>query len=108
MRDLSRAISEAARASSLQEISVIAFPALARALDACPVFFAITSEDFVRSQAIAGEHREVLGGYLREFLWEDPLIGVALTIPHPVLVVEHHVDRRTIRASRAYHDFHRV
>jgi DNA-binding CsgD family transcriptional regulator len=60
------------------------------------------------SEAIAGEHRDVLGGYLREFLLEDPLIHVALMVPRPVLVVEHHVDRRTVRASRAYHDFHRV
>ena len=108
MRELSLAISEAARASSMQEISAIAFPAFARALDACPVFFAVTSENFFTSQAIAGEHRDVLGGYLREFVLEDPLIHVALTVPWPVLVVEHHVDRRTVRASRAYHDFHRV
>jgi DNA-binding CsgD family transcriptional regulator len=108
MRELSLAISEAARATSLQELGVLAFPALARALDACPVFFAVTSEDFVRSKAIAGEHRGVFNNYLREFLMDDPLIGVALTVPRPVLLVQHHVDRRTLRASRAYHDFHRV
>jgi len=60
------------------------------------------------SEAIAGEHRAVMGGYLREFLLEDPLIHVALMVQRPVLVVEHHVDRRTVRRSRAYHDFHRV
>ena len=108
MRELSLAISEAARARSIEEISAIAFPAFARALDACPVFFAVTAKDFVMSEAIAGEHREVLAGYLREFLLEDPLLHVALEVSRPVLVVEHHVDRRTVRASRAYHDFHRV
>ena len=108
MRELSTAISEAARATSLEEIGVSALPALARALDACPAFFADSSGNFVEAAPIAGEAREELPGYLRRYATEDPLIRVAVVAPQPVVLLEQHVDARSFRASRVYNEFHRV
>jgi DNA-binding CsgD family transcriptional regulator len=108
MGQISLAISEAARASSLEEIGASAFPALAAALGACPAFLAESSGDFVEADAIAGEAREELSGYLRRFASEDPLIRVAVAVSRPVSVLESHVDARTVRASRAYNEFHRA
>jgi DNA-binding CsgD family transcriptional regulator len=108
MRELSLAISEAARAASIREIGLNALPALARALGACPAFLAEAAADFTRSEAIAGEHRAELPAYLRDFTSEDPLIRAAVTASQPVCILEQHVERNTIRASRAYNEFHRV
>jgi len=105
---LSLAISEAAGAATLEEIGNAAFPALARALDACPVFFAESAGNFVESQAIAGEHGDIIPFYLREFLLDDPLFPVALSASAPVTLFEDHLDARTLTASRAYSEFHRV
>jgi hypothetical protein len=70
-----------ARATTLQDIGTLAFPALARALDACPSFLAESAAGFVESTVLAGEHREELPGYLRQFASEDPLIRVAVSVP---------------------------
>jgi DNA-binding CsgD family transcriptional regulator len=107
MRELSLAISEAARANTLEEIGQNALPALARALDACPSFLAEASANFVDSEAIAGEHKDVLSHYLHEFVVDDPLIAIALTRRAPVLILEDHVERRSLLAGRAYNEFHR-
>src|SRR5687767_12391899 len=106
MRELSLAISEAARAVNLEEIGATALPALANALNACPAFLAESSGDFVQAEAIAGEAREELPGYLRRFASEDPLIQVAVAVSRPVSILESHVDVRTVRESRAYNEFH--
>jgi DNA-binding CsgD family transcriptional regulator len=108
MRELSRVIYEAAGATSLEEIAAQAFPALARALGGCPSFFSVSARDFLESRAIAGEQRAELAGYLRQYVEEDPLIAAAVSDPRPVNLLERHVDRRVIHASRAYHEFHRV
>ena len=108
MRELSLAISEAARAVNLEEIGATALPALANALNACPAFLAESSGDFVQAEAIAGEAREELPGYLRRFASEDPLIRVAVAVSRPVSILESHVDVRTVRESRAYNEFHRT
>jgi DNA-binding CsgD family transcriptional regulator len=105
---LSQAISEAARATTLEELGSNAFPALARALDACPVFLAEAAADFSSTEALAGEYRDVLRGYLQQFMRDDPLIQVALSVPGPVTILEQYLDPKTIRGSRAYSDFHCV
>jgi DNA-binding CsgD family transcriptional regulator len=106
--ELSSAISEAARAASLEEIGAGALPALARALDACPVFLAESRGDFLEAQAIAGEGRELLPDYLRRFATEDPLIRAVIAVPRLVTIFEDTVDARIVRASRAYNEFHRL
>jgi DNA-binding CsgD family transcriptional regulator len=98
---------EAARAGTVEELGAYALPALARALDACPSFFAESALEFAKSRPIDGEHRDELPGYLERFLADDPLLAVAVSVPAPVIVFEQHVDVRTLRESRAYHDFHR-
>jgi DNA-binding CsgD family transcriptional regulator len=108
MRELSLAISESARATTLEDLGSHALPALARALGACPSFLAKSALDFTRSEAIAGEHRAELPGYLGEFTTEDPLIRAAVSVRGPVSFLEQHVERRAILASRAYNEFHRV
>jgi DNA-binding CsgD family transcriptional regulator len=108
MRQVSQAISDAARATSLEELGATALPALANALNACPAFLAESSGDFVQSEAIAGEAREELPDYLRRYASEDPLIRVAVAASRPVSILEFHVDARTVRASRAYNEFHRT
>jgi DNA-binding CsgD family transcriptional regulator len=105
---MSLAIAEAAQATCLEQIGAKALPALARALDACPAFLAESSGDFVQSEAIAGEAREELPGYLHRFAAEDPLIRVAVAVSEPVSILESHVDAKTVRASRAYNEFHRA
>jgi DNA-binding CsgD family transcriptional regulator len=107
MRELARAIGEAARATTLEELALCSFPALARALGACPTFFAESAPVFVDTVALAGEHGAALSGYLRELSSEDPLIRAAVATSRPVMILERHVDRRIIRASRAYDEFHR-
>jgi DNA-binding CsgD family transcriptional regulator len=107
MREPSAAVLEAARAGTLAELGTHALPSLARALDACPSFFAESARDFAKSRPIDGEHRAELPGYLERFLTEDPLIAVAVSVTAPVIVFEQHVDTRTLHASRAYNDFHR-
>jgi DNA-binding CsgD family transcriptional regulator len=108
MDALSIAIGEAARATTLDEIGEIAFPALARAIDACPVFLARADADLIRSQAIAGEHRDTLARYLRHYLAEDPLCRRVRSATAPIEILQRHVDRRTLHASRAYQEFHRI
>jgi DNA-binding CsgD family transcriptional regulator len=105
---MSLAIAEAAQATSLEEIGANALPALARALDACPAFLAESSGDFVQSEAIAGEARDELSGYLERFAADDPLIRVAAAVSAPVSILESHLDARTVRTSRAYNEFHRA
>lgn len=107
MREVSLAISEAARAATLADIGRYALPAMARALDACPSFLAVAAANFAESEALAGDHKDVLPGYLHEFLIDDPLIAVAVSRPAPVLILEDHLDRRVVRAGRAYNEFHR-
>jgi DNA-binding CsgD family transcriptional regulator len=108
MQELSLAISEAAAATTLEEIGELAFPALARALHADASFLAVSAADFVRSQAIAGAQRRELSSYLARFLTEDPLLAAAISVPHPVNLLHCHVDRRAFHRSRAYDEFHRV
>ena len=108
MREVSLAIAEAARATTLEDIGRHALPALARALDACPSFLAEAAAIFVESRPLAGDHSDILPGYLREFVADDPLIAVSVTRPAPVLILEDHLDRRVIRAGRAYNEFHRT
>jgi DNA-binding CsgD family transcriptional regulator len=106
MREPSAAVLEAARAGTVEELGTHALPALARALGACPSFFAESARDFAKSRPIDGEHRAELPGYLERFLTEDPLIAVAVAVSAPVIVFEQHLDARTLHASLAYNDFH--
>jgi DNA-binding CsgD family transcriptional regulator len=105
---VSEAIAEAAGASTLEELGARAFPALARALRACPVFLAESANDFTRSEAVAGEHRVEFSRYMREFVLDDPIGRVGLVAVSPIIVFDEHLDGRTFRASRAYADFHRL
>src|SRR5262245_21806407 len=107
MDALASAISEAARATTIEEIGERAFPALARALGACPVFLTRAAPTLARSMPIAGEYRPLLPEYLEHWVPEDPLWHIANSAAHPVTVLEEHVDRRTIQASLAYNEFHR-
>jgi DNA-binding CsgD family transcriptional regulator len=105
---ISEAIAEAARAATLEELGASAFPALARALGACPVFFAEVANDLRRSEAIAGEHRATFGVYMRDFVLDDPIGLAGLAARSAVSLFDEQVDRRTLRASRVYDEFHRV
>jgi DNA-binding CsgD family transcriptional regulator len=108
MHEISLAISEAARATTIDDLAMGAFPALARAIDACPVFLAESAANFVESQALAGEHRDEIPGYLRQYLAEDPVIRAGVAVPDAVSIPDHHVDQRAFRMSRAYNEFHRI
>lgn len=107
MRELSMAIESAAEANNLDELGSEALPRFARAIGACPGFFAQTSASFVESQVFAGEHVGTLNGYLREYIADDPLLRVVVSNPAPALVLEDHVSQRVLRTSRAYNEFHR-
>lgn len=108
MRAVSEAIAEAAGATTLEELGARAFPALARALRACPVFLAEVSNDFTSSEATAGEHRAEFSTYMRDFVLDDPVGRFGLAAASRVVVFEEHLDRRAFRASRVYTDFHRL
>jgi DNA-binding CsgD family transcriptional regulator len=82
-------------------------PRFARAIGACPGFFAEAAANFVESRVFAGEHQGTLNGYLRDYVGDDPLLSVAVSNASPALVLEDHVPRRVLHASRAYNDFHR-
>jgi DNA-binding CsgD family transcriptional regulator len=105
---LSTTIGEAARASTLDELGELAFPALARALDACPVFLARGDIDLRRARALAGEHRDALATYVRQYMPEDPLGRAAVAVDDPVNIMARHADPQAVRASRAWREFHRV
>jgi DNA-binding CsgD family transcriptional regulator len=104
---VSQAIAEAARAASLEELGACAFPALARALGARPVFLGEVAQDFASSQAVAGEHRAAFRVYMRDFVLDDPIGRAALSSSQSVHLFDELVDRKLFHASRAYADFHR-
>jgi DNA-binding CsgD family transcriptional regulator len=104
---VSVAIAEAARAASLEELGTCAFPALARALDARPVFLGEVASDFVSSRAVAGEHQPEFRLYMRDYVLEDPIGRAALSSDRRVLLFDQMIDEKALRTSRAYTDFHR-
>ena len=91
----------------MDEISSSALPALARALSARPNFFARVGTSLAESDPLAGESRDELPEYLREFAAEDPLILAAAASPRRVEILEHAIDPRVIQRSRAFQEFHR-
>src|SRR5262245_7684447 len=106
MQAVLEAVAAAASATSFVELGERAFPALARALDACPGFMAQVEPDFFRTAAFAGDYRSDFVEYIQNFVPTDPIAQAALTTTAAVVVPDRYVERRTIRASRAYADFH--
>lgn len=105
--DLRRSIVEAAGASTLEELGADALEALGRALRAAPVFLAVIERDLARTRSFGARDPSVFGAYLRDVLPEDPLWRAVRRVGSPVCVLEQHVDRRTLEASRGYREFHR-
>jgi DNA-binding CsgD family transcriptional regulator len=101
VRSLSLAIAEAARASTLDELGLYAFPALAQALDATPAFLAEARADLSRSVGIAGD-LPAFQEYVRDYVLEDPIGTAAILSEKEVIVFEQ------FSHSRAYSEFHRV
>jgi DNA-binding CsgD family transcriptional regulator len=101
------AIAEAARAASLEELGACAFPALARALDARPVFLGEVAHDFASSKAVAGEHEAEFRVYMRDYVLDDPIGRAALSSQRRILLFDEMIEEKALRTSRAYLDFHR-
>src|SRR5689334_12672128 len=104
---LRTAIGEAAAAASLAELGDVAFPALARALEACPAYMVQTAPTLAGSHAIAGEHRDAFADYLQRFVPEDPVFRVAASCVEPLSVLDEHVDPRAWHSSAVYRQFYR-
>lgn len=104
---LAIAIKEAARSASLEDLAELAFPALARALDATPTFFAEARADITRSIALAGDIG-ALTEYLKDFVMDDPMTLAALSSTEPVIVFEQALTPAQIAESRVFSEFHRA
>lgn len=108
MSGLERAIEEAAVARTIEELGAVAFRTLATALDARAGFFTEMDARGAPLRPIAGDAGGSLHGYLAEHLADDPLGRVVTSTTAAVCYLQRHVDARTMHASRAYREFHRV
>jgi DNA-binding CsgD family transcriptional regulator len=71
------------------------------------VFLGEVASDFVSSEALAGEHEAEFRVYMRDYVLEDPIGRAALTSKRRVLLFDEMIEKKALRTSRAYLDFHR-